>query len=696
MKTKSLLIVFFIVALISNALSNGVGIVDEVYAIYLTLTSNQIEVSVENQVAIIKTTQTFRNETGGNQFVTYAFPLPDQASAIDLQYEIENQWYQANISATPQDTTGGGEPGEEKDVDLVNYLGDTPLYFGIEQTVQRDSILVVELSYVELLPYEFGNVHFHYPNDYQLIQNDPIDIQEFNFTLTSARTIDDIDLLSHEATSISNDGQGATVQYIINESVADDNYHIQYTLSLSELGLFSFSTFLHDTLVPDAHGGGFLVFVAEPDPSEEAEVIKKVFSIIIDRSGSMRNEDRMKQARDAASFIVEHLNEGDYFNIVDFSSAVGYFRPSHVEFTPENLSAALEYISGLTAAGNTNISGAFEAAIPQFATTNDSTANIIIFFTDGNASTGIIRTDDLVDYIQTLISESETDVIIYTFGVGNAPDEQLLSLLAAQNGGLAEFLGSDELEERITDFYLRIRSPVLLETGVSFTPEIVTETYPSPLPNLFQGQQMIVSGRYQEAGSVTIILNGQGFGQRPVEYEYGVSLADTSVEDYQFLPKVWAKTKIEHLLIQYYSLDENSEEAAAIKDDIIEVSYNYRVMSPFTSFKGGSEIAVEEEPLKQVLPLTYQLLGCYPNPFNMGTTIRFKVNIYLNRIVTIKIYNSLGQLVRVLRVAVNGERIYEVYWDGRFDNGNVAPTGTYFYLVDFGDGILSGKMTLLK
>ena len=50
----------FIVILFANLLlhANGVGIVDATNAVYLKLNSSIVEVEVENQVGIIKSTQT--------------------------------------------------------------------------------------------------------------------------------------------------------------------------------------------------------------------------------------------------------------------------------------------------------------------------------------------------------------------------------------------------------------------------------------------------------------------------------------------------------------------------------------------------------------------------------------------------------------------------------------------------------------
>jgi len=673
--------------------ANGVGIVDAGNAVYLKLNSSIVEVEVENQVGIIKAIQTFQNTLSNEVNFKYAFPLPEGASALSLRWYINGEWKEAIITPEPPDTTlpGGGDP----DPNLLEYLGEVPLYFNISDTLYTDSLVIIEVTYVQFLDYSFGNVTFEYPNDYQLIQTDHLDVQHLLFTLNSSRTIENIQSINHTPSQLINNGNYAFVEILIFEVSADANYTILYTLSLEELGLFSFSTFQPDSLVPDSLDLGFFTFVAEPDPTG-SDVIHKVFTLIVDRSGSMGG-NKIVQARDAASFIVQNLNEGDKFNIVDFSSDVSSFRPEHVEYNPANEADALVYIATFVASGSTNISGAFDVAVPQFAVANDSTANIIIFFTDGQATAGITQTELLVEHINNLVQTTETELMIFCFGIGLYANQQLLTLIAQNNMGLAIFLLDDELEEVITNFYLQIKNPVLLNTEISFSPNVLSEIYPDPLPNLYKGQQMIVAGRYNEAVDVEVTLSGEAFGN-PVEFIYDMPLSDSLVSNYQFLPKVWAKLKIEYLLVIYYGLDPNSPEAEAIKEQIIQLSILWGVISPFTGF-GDPTTEVEDEYTEDdnnEQPLSYALLGNYPNPFNPSTTIRFSVGDPINQIVKIKIYNTLGQLIRILTVYVGDTGIYEVFWDGKMYNGETAPSNVYIYVVDFGNVVLSNKMILLK
>jgi len=576
---------FYIISILfllftSSLFSNGVGIVDNSLPLYVQLINSSVAVYVENQVSVVTTTQEFFNNIEADTSIQYAFPLPEDASATNLRWKINGIWYEAIIAPTGNDTTGGGG-GPDPDPFLLEYLGPTPLYFTIPQILKADSSLIVELSYVQLLPYSFGNVLFNYPNRYTLIQSEPLMEQGLDLVLVSERTIDSIRCPSHPSAFITNNGDTAGVLINLTQASADSNYNIIYSLNLNELGLFSFSTFLDDSAsIADTISGGYFVFIVEPEPS--AEVINKVFTLIVDRSGSMSGT-KIIQAKNAAQFIVQHLNQGDKFNIVDFSSDVASFSPTHVNYTPENEAAAIAYISGFVANGTTHISGAFDTALPQFGTSNDSTANIIIFLTDGRPTTGITNTQELVAFVDSLVNQLEATIMLNAFGIGNDVNAQLLSLLAANNNGLAEFLRDDELESRISEFYLKIRNPVLLNTQMSFTPNVLYDIYPDPMPNLYIGQQMLAAGRYDEAPPVALTFSGTRFGQA-IEYNYDLSLVDTSIVNYQFIPKVWAKKKIENLLVIYYSLDPNSSQAIEIKNQIIWLSIKYGVLSPFTTF----------------------------------------------------------------------------------------------------------------
>jgi Ca-activated chloride channel family protein len=679
----------------TNIYASGVVIVNEKEAKYFHLNENSIDVRVENQVALVTSTHQFINNSDSKVPVKYAFPLPEGASATELRYQINGTWYTANIKAEPQDTTipGGGSDGD-KDPMLREYLGENPLFFSITDSVDAGASISFEITYVQFLTYELGRVEFTYPNNISLIQDEPLVSNTFMFELESQRTITSIELNSHSATQSENTGNLATISYASEVTIPDTDFDISFELSQEELGLFSLSTYQNSDDVPDNIGDGFFMFIAEPSPSEQ-EVINKIFTFVIDQSGSMSG-NKMEQAKSSAKFIVENLNEQDKFNIINFSSDVSSYQSAHVASSSAEKQDAIEYIDDLLAGGGTNILGALQEAVNQFQIANDSTANIIIFLTDGEATVGTTNTNSILTSIRDQINSQETSLQLFTFGIGTSTNEVLLTSLANENDGLSEFLRDDLVEERINTFFLKINNPVLLDTDITFDSESVIEVYPENPPNLFIGEQLLVTGRYNETASSSVTLSGRAFGQE-VSYNYDLNLSDSIVSKNQFLPKIWAKNKIEKLMVDYRLAEGNPGLADEIKQEIVQISLDYNVITSFTSFEEEDITSIEEisDP-NLAVPSNIKLLGNYPNPFNPETTIRFSVLDNYRGIVFIRIYDVTGRLTKVLSIQVNGSGVYNVNWNGTTAAGTNAASGVYVYTIEFDNAVYSGKMTLLK
>ena len=68
---------------------------------------------------------------------------------------------------------------------------------------------------------------------------------------------------------------------------------------------------------------------------------------------------------------------------------------------------------------------------------------------------------------------------------------------------------------------------------------------------------------------------------------------------------------------------------------------------------------------------------------------------------TLTIYDTEGQVVRVLDVGHRAAAVYEseskaIYWDGRNDVGEGVASGVYFYTLTTGDFSATRKMVILK
>ncbi len=102
---------------------------------------------------------------------------------------------------------------------------------------------------------------------------------------------------------------------------------------------------------------------------------------------------------------------------------------------------------------------------------------------------------------------------------------------------------------------------------------------------------------------------------------------------------------------------------------------------------------VPDDP-NPVLPKNAVLYQNYPNPFNPSTTIKYELPA--NSKVEIRIYNILGQEVRLLEKGSKAIGEHKIIWDGRDNQGKAVASGIYIYRLQFRNQIISKKMVLVR
>jgi len=100
----------------------------------------------------------------------------------------------------------------------------------------------------------------------------------------------------------------------------------------------------------------------------------------------------------------------------------------------------------------------------------------------------------------------------------------------------------------------------------------------------------------------------------------------------------------------------------------------------------------------QQVPVEYELSQNYPNPFNPQTVIRFGIpaHVAAGTPVQLRIYNTLGELVRTLVDQTMLPGRYTARWNGRNNGGVPVAAGIYFYRLVAGDYSATRRLLLLK
>jgi len=106
----------------------------------------------------------------------------------------------------------------------------------------------------------------------------------------------------------------------------------------------------------------------------------------------------------------------------------------------------------------------------------------------------------------------------------------------------------------------------------------------------------------------------------------------------------------------------------------------------------GPTVAVEEE--ERGLPTIFTLHDNYPNPFNPTTMIT--CDLPRQSMVSLRIYDVSGRLVRTLVDEIKPAAQHTIVWDGRDNGGRQSASGVYYYQLVSEENSQTNKMLLVK
>ncbi len=93
-------------------------------------------------------------------------------------------------------------------------------------------------------------------------------------------------------------------------------------------------------------------------------------------------------------------------------------------------------------------------------------------------------------------------------------------------------------------------------------------------------------------------------------------------------------------------------------------------------------------------PERFVLNANYPNPFNLSTTLSYRLNETGKT--SFEIYSITGELIRILVSSIKTPGEYSVHWDGCDNFGDPVASGVYLYRLQSGGFSQTRRMLLLK
>jgi Ca-activated chloride channel family protein len=149
----------------------------------------------------------------------------------------------------------------------------------------------------------------------------PVDTVQFRLHVETTAPLKSIYSPTHEVSVQRLDDCHATVSMTQERVVPANDFRLLYDVGKQVVGasLMSYR--------PDAHEPGYFVLLASPrfDDSKSDRTGKDIV-LVVDRSGSMQGK-KIEQARGAARYVLDNLNDHDRFNIIAYSTAVESYKP---------------------------------------------------------------------------------------------------------------------------------------------------------------------------------------------------------------------------------------------------------------------------------------------------------------------------------------------------------------------------------
>lgn len=599
--TLSVAVVFLIN--LTPAAADGIIIPDRPDMNYLTVKYHRVTVTIADQVATTRVDQVFVNDTGATVEGTYLFPLPEEAAISEFAMWVNGERVAGRLLTREEARRIYDDiVRRQRDPALLEYVGRNLFQASIFPIMPGEERRI-EIEYSEVLPVERGLVRYVYPLSTEKFSPRPLQDASVSVSIESREAIKAVYSSSHPVGIDRADDYRARVGWEARNVTPSKDFVLYYSVAEADLGvnLLSFKQRGED---------GFFVLLVAPGVSvDTAQVVARDVILVLDTSGSMEGE-KLQQAQDALVYVLDHLNTGDRFNIVAFSTGVQTFAREMRPATEAH--DGIRFVRDLRAEGGTNIDRAMSSALDMAAVSERAERPaIVIFLTDGLPTEGEVEPTVI---LRNAKAAARPNTRVFTFGVGDDVNTVLLDNMAREMRGASAYVRPGErIDEQVSAFYARVSTPVLADIALDVQGVTISDTYPYPLPDLFAGTQLVLVGRYRAGGPAGVTLNGTVNG-RAQRFSYDdLTFRDAGGDD--FIAPLWATRKIGYLLNQVRLHGESRE----VIESIVNLSIRYGIITPYTSFLVEEpDQALSETGRQGIAEDAYQALESAPTAPSTG------------------------------------------------------------------------------
>lgn len=545
----------------------------------LAMLNHHVYVTCEDQVAITKVDQTFRNHTDRQLEATYVFPVPEGASVRDFAMWVNGKRMKGELlQADRAKQIYTSFVQQTKNPALLDYIGSDMLSLTVYPIAPRGD-QKVEVSFTAVAKKEHDVVQYQYPLTTDL--NAVRTLEEFRLQLhlKSQQPIGSIYSPTHDVTVQRSSDHEASIYFEQQSAQLNQDFQLFYTSSGEDIGL----TALEHRPVSDERG--YVMFLVTPraELSQQQKVPRDIV-FAIDTSGSMIHDNKMDQAKKALQYCLRGLTADDRFALISFATTVNRYRDRLVPATEQQVQGGTDWVADQYAGGGTAIHDALTSAL-DLRGGDQHRMFTVVFFTDGQPTIGETDTNKI---LADLGRQNSANTRIFSFGLGDDLNAVFLDQLAEQTRAVSSYVRPEQdIEVEVAGFFDKIHHPVLANLRLSTRGKVrLAEVYPPSLPDLFHGDQLVVLARVDGAGRAKVVLEGH-VGVHQKRFVHDVDFQKRAT-DKPFVEELWARRKVGYLLDQIRTNGEQQE----LVDEVVRLAKGYGITTPYTSYLIMPDVSV--------------------------------------------------------------------------------------------------------
>ncbi|MFT3830695.1 MAG: VIT and VWA domain-containing protein [Opitutaceae bacterium] len=527
----------------------------------MQIRDHHVDIVINNGFARTEVTQTFFNPNTQDLEAIYAFPVPKSASLSEMTIWAGEKELQGEVLPKQQaqqvyeeEKAAGNDTGLaaknsyqtfEFRVSPVRAGGETRVRFVYYQPLEIDTGIGRYLYPLEEGGTDDAGASFWTQNK-QVEGNLSIALE-----LKSAAPIADVRVPGFET--------AAAV-----EKLADGHYRVKLDRAGAKLERdFVFYYRLQDglpgsiELIPyraAADKPGTFMMVVTPGVDLAPLTNGADYVYVLDVSGSMQG--KIATLARGVGKALGQMKPQDRFRIVTFNENARELVP-WTAASPEAVQQALATVQNLVAGGSTNLFDGLELGLQK---TDADRATSLVLVTDGVTNTGVVEPKKFAALLR------QKDIRVFGFLMGNSANWPLLRVVAEASGGFyAGVSNDDDILGQILLAKSKICFEAMHDAQLKISGVRVTETTGDYPGKLYRGQQLVVFGRYEQAGPAKVELRARITGEDKT-YATTFNFPEIDTENPE-IERLWAMSLVEQIETGRDRGDTDAKEAdAAIRD----------------------------------------------------------------------------------------------------------------------------------